>query len=284
MGARTSMLLLETFRFLLMPILSAGLDVHPGPYQFSRAGTFPSWVIAFQARNELRLFARDREASLKGGQLLLIQPRTAYRLEASSAQAARRQIWAIFSPRQEWLRLLRWPEAVPGIALVTVAGTAVEGEIIAACEEIARAWQSTLPERIGLAENALERLLLHVQMIIGDSPWSQLNDSVRLALDHISAHSSESIDLARLARAAHCSPSHLSHIFREQVGDPPMRYLERQRIERAKHLLLSTNLAIRSIATAVGFDNAFHFSTRFRAVTGRSPKQWRTKPATNPHS
>jgi AraC-like DNA-binding protein len=57
-----------------------------------------------------------------------------------------------------------------------------------------------------------------------------------------------------------------------------MLYIEATRIRRARDLLLRSDRRISDIAHEVGFENAFHFSTRFRKATGQSPREFRRRP------
>ncbi|MBA3847133.1 MAG: helix-turn-helix transcriptional regulator, partial [Planctomycetes bacterium] len=102
--------------------------------------------------------------------------------------------------------------------------------------------------------------------------------AVRAAQHAIATRWREPLDIAALARIAGCSPSHLAHLFSAQVGATPMAWLESQRIERARHLLAATAMAVKEIAAEVGFVNPFHFSTRFRRHVGRSPLAYRRRP------
>ncbi len=54
-------------------------------------------------------------------------------------------------------------------------------------------------------------------------------------------------------------------------GLPPHRYVVRRRVERAKELLLGTDLAIAEVARAVGFANHSHLSSHVRRLLGVSP-------------
>ena len=67
-----------------------------------------------------------------------------------------------------------------------------------------------------------------------------------------------------------------------------MQFLEMRRIEKAKHLLLTTDLPVQQIGLHTGFPNAQHFSVRFRQLAGQSPRAFRTTPRRrfgelNPH-
>ncbi len=62
-----------------------------------------------------------------------------------------------------------------------------------------------------------------------------------------------------------------------------MQYLEQRRLDRAMELLGRTSMSVKDIAGAVGFENPFYFTLRFRKHTGYSPRRFRgqtSQPAT----
>ncbi len=64
--------------------------------------------------------------------------------------------------------------------------------------------------------------------------------------------------------------------FTAATGVPPVRYRTARRVEAAAELMrFSPEVTNAELARAFGFADEFHFSKRFRAVTGRSPRQWR---------
>ncbi len=56
-----------------------------------------------------------------------------------------------------------------------------------------------------------------------------------------------------------------------------MRYLTRRRIERAQDLLRAANLTVTEVCMLVGFSSLGSFSTRFREMTGESPREYRDR-------
>jgi transcriptional regulator GlxA family with amidase domain len=47
------------------------------------------------------------------------------------------------------------------------------------------------------------------------------------------------------------------------------------RVDKAKKLLLTTSMAMKEIAYAVGYENVSFFARLFRAQVGHTPTQWR---------
>src|SRR5690606_32059294 len=60
-------------------------------------------------------------------------------------------------------------------------------------------------------------------------------------------------------------------------GTPPARFRTRRQIERACELIGRGGMPIREVAERVGFSNEFHFSRRFKEMTGYSPTEFRRK-------
>lgn len=82
-------------------------------------------------------------------------------------------------------------------------------------------------------------------------------------------------DLPYFARAFGASAPHFVRLFRKLQGEPPMRFYNRLRIEKACELLPQSNLSIKEVAAAVGFDDPAYFSRLFKKEVGQSPEQYR---------
>jgi len=88
---------------------------------------------------------------------------------------------------------------------------------------------------------------------------------------------SEPLDVPALARVAHVSPAHFSRQFRAVFGEPPHRYLQRRRVERAMEMLRESDKPVTEICFAVGFNSLGTFSRTFRSVVGESPSAYRRR-------
>lgn len=83
--------------------------------------------------------------------------------------------------------------------------------------------------------------------------------------------------LPELAETVGVSPEHLRRLCRRQTGHGPMKYVTHLRMRRAAMLLESTQQKIGAVATSVGYDNAFAFSTAFKRHAGFSPAVYRKR-------
>jgi AraC family transcriptional regulator len=96
-----------------------------------------------------------------------------------------------------------------------------------------------------------------------------------LLTDFIDAHLHEQIPLATLAKLVRLSPFHFARLFKQSFGEPPHRYVTRQRIERAKRMLAQGDRSVAEIGFEVGFGESSSFTAAFRKMTGTTPARFR---------
>ena len=88
---------------------------------------------------------------------------------------------------------------------------------------------------------------------------------------------SEPLDLDRLASEACLSPFHFHRLFRREYGETAHQYLTRRRVERARDLLITTELSVTDICLEVGFTSLGSFSSKFRRHAGHPPSHYRRR-------
>jgi AraC family transcriptional regulator len=93
--------------------------------------------------------------------------------------------------------------------------------------------------------------------------------------DYVDAHLSDEFDLTDLAREAGLSLRHFCRSFRSEIGETPHRWIMQRRVERAKELLLQSDLSLVEIADTCGFSDQSHFTRAVKQATGTSPLRLR---------
>ncbi len=78
-----------------------------------------------------------------------------------------------------------------------------------------------------------------------------------------------------LAGEFNLSKSHLLHLFKRQTGVRLGHLLVEQKLERAAHLLKSSNLRIKEIACAVGYEHTSSFIRAFERRFTEAPRAYR---------
>ncbi len=82
-------------------------------------------------------------------------------------------------------------------------------------------------------------------------------------------------NVAWLARELGCTPNYLSLKYSRETGEPLNDFIQRMRLRQARTLLETTRLKIAEIAQACGYGHPSYFIARFRAQSGRTPRQYR---------
>jgi AraC-like DNA-binding protein len=94
-----------------------------------------------------------------------------------------------------------------------------------------------------------------------------------LALMHTSPDHGWTVE--SLARAVHMSRAAFAARFTHLVGEPPLRYLRRWRMQKAIDLLKRSEFRIAEVAAAVGYDSEVSFSQVFKREIGLAPQRYR---------
>lgn len=121
----------------------------------------------------------------------------------------------------------------------------------------------------------LSQLLRYISEDIHRKNRKSTHRIAEKAMDYIKSHFTEELTVERIADEVYLSPGYLMTIFKQETGFSVNSYIIRQRIEKAKELLLSEDFKIYEIAQDVGFSNTTFFSSTFKNYTGLSPRQYR---------
>ena len=110
----------------------------------------------------------------------------------------------------------------------------------------------------------------------GSSWLRALRDpTIARALSLLHASPAEAWTIDMLAREVSVSRTTLARRFTTLVGEPPLSYLTRWRIELAARHLRETSDAVSTIAHRVGYASEFAFSRAFSRLRGRAPGRYR---------
>ena len=81
--------------------------------------------------------------------------------------------------------------------------------------------------------------------------------------------------VSELALAVHLSPAHLQRLFKQQTGLHVRDLIGEHRLRKAVRLLASSEMPIKEIAHAVGYEHHSSFVRAFQRHFAQSPKYYR---------
>ena len=90
-------------------------------------------------------------------------------------------------------------------------------------------------------------------------------------------YSNEDISLNKVAANVNISPNHFSSIFSQEMGKTFIEYLIGKRMERARELLMTTDMRSSEIAYAVGYKDPHYFSYTFKKTQGMTTREFRAR-------
>lgn len=102
---------------------------------------------------------------------------------------------------------------------------------------------------------------------------------VSSALTRLHAEPARPWTIEALAEAVGASRSVLAERFTQLVGQPPIQYLSRWRMQLAARLLADGSAKVRAVADAVGYESEAAFSRAFKKAAGIAPAKWRQRAA-----
>lgn len=95
---------------------------------------------------------------------------------------------------------------------------------------------------------------------------------------YMEEHYREKISLDQIAANMYLSSYYISKLFKSETGDTPINYLISLRMKKAKELLdADPECTIQSVASSVGYEDAYHFSKLFKKYYGLSPLYYKAR-------
>jgi len=104
---------------------------------------------------------------------------------------------------------------------------------------------------------------------------TKLSQDVASAVNFIKKHYCSAINVLDIAEHVGLSKSYLNKKFKQQMGIPPVNYLNKYRIEEAIYLLQHTMKSVKDVSFELGFSDPNYFCKAFRKATGISPNMFR---------
>lgn len=108
-------------------------------------------------------------------------------------------------------------------------------------------------------------------------PEVRYSDRLNKVINFAHANSQWNVQLDQLADIACLSKYHFIRVFHDQIGETPVSFIKRIRLERAARILRNEpDLSIKEIAFNCGFASNQLFSRKFGNWFGRCPSEYRT--------
>lgn len=139
--------------------------------------------------------------------------------------------------------------------------------------------KSTLPGSHSLRRALLVELLVRVGRLpascTDDGEREEGRDHIERVLEFMNGNYDSPLRLPQLVRLSRMSRTAFCVNFRRQTGLPPMEFLLRLRLERAKAMLRSNDCDVNAVAFRNGFSDPSYMIRQFRRIENTTPRKFR---------
>lgn len=146
-------------------------------------------------------------------------------------------------------------------------------------DRIVHEFENKEPLYAEIAQNESRALLMYFFRLIqqSNSTSSLLGKSkiLELATKYIDEQYNTALTLDNLASVCHTNKYYLSHSFSREYGMSVGKYILKKRLEKAQDLLINSDMSVKSVGEAVGFQDSGYFCRVFKKMCGMTPNEYR---------
>jgi AraC-like DNA-binding protein/mannose-6-phosphate isomerase-like protein (cupin superfamily) len=95
------------------------------------------------------------------------------------------------------------------------------------------------------------------------------------ALGYIRKNGDKVISIDELAEVCCLSNRHFMRLFKKELDDSPVEYINKRKMEKAQLLLITTDIPVKEIAHSLSFHNISYFHRLFKSTVGVTPGDYR---------
>ena len=127
-------------------------------------------------------------------------------------------------------------------------------------------------ESRGIVYQLMARFLKDAQ------PKAEINDDrIQKVLSYIQKNIYKTIDIDSLAAISCLSKDHFIRLFKKEVNNKPLQYINQKKIEKAQLILITDSMPVKNISYLLAYEDLSYFNRLFKKLTGVTPQQYRDR-------
>ncbi len=127
-------------------------------------------------------------------------------------------------------------------------------------------------ESRGIVYQLMARFLKDAQ------PKAEINDDrIQKVLSYIRKNIYKTIDIDSLATISCLSKDHFIRLFKKEVNNTPLQYINQKKIEKAQLILITDSIPVKNISYLLAYEDHSYFNRLFKKLTGVTPQQYRDR-------
>ncbi|MGJ0693407.1 helix-turn-helix domain-containing protein [Bacteroides faecis] len=127
-------------------------------------------------------------------------------------------------------------------------------------------------ESRGIVYQLMARFLKDAQ------PKTEINDDrIQKVLSYIRTNIYKTIDIDSLAAISCLSKDHFIRLFKKEINNTPLQYINQKKIEKAQLILITDSMPVKNISYLLAYEDHSYFNRLFKKLTGVTPQQYRDR-------
>lgn len=155
------------------------------------------------------------------------------------------------------------------IALGALSSYSEAGRLLE--QQLHKTMRSKEDYRKGMSES----IIAFTALVDREKPEISTLVPVQRACSYIADHLFVRFSLEELAAYSGCSLSYLRHIFKKEMNQSLMQYIQNKKIEMASQMLRTGRYSCSAISSQLGFCSESYFIVVFKKYTGMTPRQYK---------
>ena len=267
---------------------------YQGPWNYAfRGEKHDFWELVYVNKGQLLITAEDRRFILKAGEVMFHQPNEFHALSAydksmpdyivvsfsatgDCIDCLREGLFALTEEQQLYLhKVMEYSEKAIGDARTPQQhiGNETQQDDIPVLRQLLKNWLETLLLSLVEKKEAVDLYSRNITQLKN----AENEDLLQQIITYVQAHIEEQITLSEISMALNFSITYLERVFREKMDCSILRYINSQKMLRAKQLLQSGKYSVKEVSIGVGFGTPQYFSRRFKKEYGITPTEFLEK-------
>ena len=127
-------------------------------------------------------------------------------------------------------------------------------------------------ESRGIVYQLMARFLKDAQ------PKTEINDDrIQKVLSYIRKNIYKTIDIDSLAAISCLSKDHFIRLFKKEINNTPLQYINQKKIEKAQLILITDSMPVKNISYLLAYEDHSYFNRLFKKLPGVTPQQYRDR-------
>ena len=103
------------------------------------------------------------------------------------------------------------------------------------------------------------------------------DDRIQKVLSYIRKNIYKTIDIDSLAAISCLSKDHFIRLFKKEINNTPLQYINQKKIEKAQLILITDSMPVKNISYLLAYEDHSYFNRLFKKLTGVTPQQYRDR-------